>query len=230
MWMALSILAARAEAQSQPDRLRVAVEDLHATDANGQWFSFTLAAAGALPGLVLGGITVVDGGLLGLDAADGFARGAGIGMLATGGGLLAHGLMRVDERQASAETTAMLLGDAGLLQASGEVYLRDRAQKAHATRLLGGVLTLLHGASTGLLGVAALVDDARSDALGYALVPLGAIGMAVGAVHFFGETHPERLLHAVRGERTARSLRLTPSLAFGSSSSVQSSLALRGRF
>ncbi|MEM9192030.1 MAG: acyl-CoA dehydrogenase family protein [Myxococcota bacterium] len=114
---------------------------------------------------------------------------------------------------------------------AGASYLERRGKSARFTRLLGGVLTLLHGASLTLLGVAGLVDDNNSDVAGYIFLPAGVLGMVVGAIHFFGDTHPERLLHGLpERAQTAASLRLAPHASLGIFGELRLFLSMRGRF
>ncbi|MEM9067834.1 MAG: hypothetical protein AAGE52_04985 [Myxococcota bacterium] len=202
-------------AQLAPEQgaLSAAVTDMHETDANGQWFSFTVAAAGVLPGLVLGTMALADGDLLGMERRDGFTQGASIALLTTGAGVIVHGLMRVAERKASAASAAALLEDPVQLEHAGVLYLRNRGQMARSTRLLGGVLTLLHGASFSALGAASLADERDNNIAGYIFVPVGVLQMIVGALHFFGDTHPERLLQGLRGHESR--WRITPVAAWG---------------
>ncbi|MEM9861509.1 MAG: hypothetical protein AAF938_07830 [Myxococcota bacterium] len=209
--IAATVVASRGAAQRSNDALRAAIEDMERTDARGQFFSFSLATAGVLPGLVMGSIALADPSLLALESADPLQQTASIAALATGSGLIVHGIMRIVERRANALHARDLLRDESALNAAGRPFLRARGYHARQTRLWGGVLTSLHGASLTLMGVAALIDERDANAAGYVLLSLGVLTVAVGAVHFFGDTHPERLYDGLAAQwRVAPTLQLGP--------------------
>lgn len=229
---ALLMLALSPTQALAQDPLTAAVQEMHEADARGQWFSMSVAFAGAAPALALGGIALVDADRLGLEPGDALAQASSIGLLASGAGLIVHAIMRTSERRASAAASAELLRDADRMSSSGRFYLRDRAHKARSTRFLGGLLTVAQGASATLLGVASLLDEADSNILGYTMLPLGAITMGIGAIHFFGYTHPDRLLRSLEGEdgQGLRELQVAPVTALTARGLPSFALAISGRF
>ncbi len=189
-----SVEAAAQDAAS----LQSAVEEQHRTDANGQLFSFSIALVGALPGAAVGALGAGDGPLPGLEASNELTRWSSVSLLSASAGLIVHGLMRVYERQASAAVAQRLLADPDALQRGGLTYLQGRALTSRSTRLVGGSLTVLQGLSLVSLGAGTLLEGENADLLSIVLLSAGALTTGIGAVHFFGSTHTERLLQGVQ--------------------------------
>jgi hypothetical protein len=213
-------------AQEAQAPLRAAVQEMHQADANGQWFSFSVALVGVLPGVAVGSLGATGEQLPGLRRGNGLVSGSSLALLGTSAGLLVHGLMRVDERQANAVTSRALLDDPEALQSAGLLYLQGRAHQARATRLVGGSLTLLQGASLASLGLGSLQEAPNSTTLGVVLLVAGALTMGVGAVHFLGDTHADRLVRRAQGERREVTWRWSPSVGLDEGGRAQGQLWL----
>lgn len=186
------------QAHAEPMSLRAAVQDMHDADAHGQLFSMSIAVVGLTPGTVLGSWALLDREGLGLGALSPLSSASALILVFSGGGLLAHGILRTTERQASAYTSARLLADDALLESSGMLYLQDRAHKARTTRFWGGSLTCLHGAGLVGMGISEVLADDGSAGLGYTALGVGVAAIGIGAVHFFGKPRAGRVLSRVQ--------------------------------
>ncbi len=212
--MALSVMMVPAvgAAQQTLDPLHHAVSEMNEADGQGQWFSFSIALVGVVPGLLVGGLGLTHGQTMGLHHDNAFTQGASLGLVGTSAGLLVHGLMRVYERQASAHVASALLEDEQVSQA-GLFYLRQRAYQSRRTRLLGGVLTLTQGVALAGLGAGTLEHEGNSTALAVVLLTTGVLTAGVGAVHFFGNTHAERVLQQASTPATEVGWHIAPIFA-----------------
>lgn len=209
---------------AEPLPIHDAVQQMHGIDARGQWFSMAINLVGIAPGTTLATLALVDREPLSLSGTTPLSSGSALLMIATAGGLVVHGFMRIDERQASAATSAELLADPALMKAAGRLYLADRARKARATRFMGGLLTTAHSLGMAGLGTAELLADDGNAGLGYGLLAAGVIGIGIGSIHFFGDPRPAKIL-----KRTEATARWSPTLV-GTDRALAPGLGLSGRF
>ena len=230
----LILLHQNAYAQSSsPDPLaRAAIENLHAVDGTGQWFSFSIAAIGALGAISLGSWALTREDVNTEGNINLATLGAGITLIGTGFGQLTHGALRFAQRTTSARTASKLLNDRELIKNAGMLYLENRAHEAHAMRFWGGTLTTLQGLAATTLGIRLLTqsnDEYRTQ--GYVFTGLGVLITGIGAIHYFGDPHAQRELDATLAKReTQATIQLQPTLMMSRVGNPIPGLALSGSY
>lgn len=193
--LCVALLAAPAQAETPVDTALVRLEQV---DAEGQWFSYAIALAGAAAAIGVGGWALVDAPLADRHGPDPWVVGGAMLLVGAGVGQVVHGGMRLDERGNSARTIRWLLDEGD--DAARLAFLRHRAAEARHTRWWGGVITTAQGIGMTALGARLWMEgDGGLAIAGGVFTGLGVLTSGVGAIHFFGRPRAERELDGAVG-------------------------------
>jgi len=215
----LFILATPAYTQKTQDQgpeessnpFNATVQRVHDVDANGQLFSYSIAALGGTAALGLSGWLLHARPLERNGTASPLVLTSAIVMAGAGLGQFLHGGMRMGERQASAAAAKILLNNPNTTDLEYVNYLRYRAHLSANTRFIGGVLTTLQAASALGAGLdMALTPDSSHTTAGWVIAGIGLLGTGVGVIHFFGKTRSQRELDKLPQKISQIAVGLTP--------------------